>query len=223
MAEVAPKTAGVSSKDVEQRELIFDKFRRWGYLAPGLDPLGFLPSASPAEIEDEGLAPSEARSIYCGTIGAEFMHIADRERREWIAGQMERPRGIKPDQQRILERLVRAELFEQTLQARFVGTKRYSLEGLAVLIPLLDRVVGAGAASGAEQMVIAMSHRGRLNAMVHIVGRPTSEIFADFEDVDPRSVLGGGEVKYHVGATGEYRTTAGRAVAVHLVSNPSHL
>jgi len=130
MAEVAPKTAGVSSKEVEQRELIFDKFRRWGYLAARLDPLGFLPSASPAEIEDEGPASSEARSIYCGTIGAEFMHIADRERREWIAGQMERPHGIKPDQQRILERLIRAELFEQTLQARFVGTKRYSLEGL---------------------------------------------------------------------------------------------
>ncbi len=223
MAEVASKTTALSSDAADQRELVFDKFRRWGYLAARLDPLGFLQAAAPAELDDKSPWSSEARSIYCGTIGADFMHIADRDRREWIAARMEHPPAAKPDQQRILERLLRAELFEQTLQARFVGTKRYSLEGLAVLIPLLDRVVEAAAASGAEQMVIAMSHRGRLNAMVHIVGRPTSEIFADFEDVDPRSVLGGGDVKYHVGATGEYRTASGRSVEVHLVSNPSHL
>jgi len=223
MAEVAPQTAALSSDAAAQRELVFDKFRRWGYLAARLDPLGFLQAASPAELDDKSPWSSEARSIYCGTIGADFMHIADPERRAWIAARMEHPPAAKPDQQRILERLLRAELFEQTLQARFVGTKRYSLEGIAALIPLLDRVVEAAAALGAEQMVIAMSHRGRLNVMVHIVGRPTAEIFADFEDVDPRSVLGGGDVKYHVGATGEYRTASGRSVEVHLVSNPSHL
>ena len=100
---------------------------------------------------------------------------------------------------RVLDRLIRAELFEQVLQARYVGTKRYSLEGLAVLIPLLDAILERAAERGAEQMVLAMSHRGRLNVMVHIVGRPAAEIFADFEDVDPRSVLGSGDVKYHVG------------------------
>jgi 2-oxoglutarate dehydrogenase E1 component len=223
MAEVAPKTASLSSDAAEERELVFDKFRRWGYLAARLDPLGFFSAASPPELDEKSPWCSEARSIYCGTIGADFMHIADPERREWIAARMEHPPAARPDQQRILERLLRAELFEQTLQARFVGTKRYSLEGIAALIPLLDRVVEAAAASGAEQMVLAMSHRGRLNVMVHIVGRPTAEIFADFEDVDPRSVLGGGDVKYHVGATGEYRTASGRSVEVHLVSNPSHL
>jgi len=223
MAEAAPKTASLSSDAAEQRELVFDKFRRSGYLAARLDPLGFLQTASPAELDDKSPWASEARSIYCGTIGADFMHIADPERRAWIAARMEHPPAAKPDQQHILERLLRAELFEQTLQARFVGTKRYSLEGIAALIPLLDRVVEAAAVSGADQMVIAMSHRGRLNVMVHIVGRPTAEIFADFEDVDPRSVLGGGDVKYHVGATGEYRTASGRSVEVHLVSNPSHL
>ncbi|PYU22416.1 MAG: 2-oxoglutarate dehydrogenase E1 component [Acidobacteria bacterium] len=223
MAEVAPKTAGISSETREQREPTFDKLRRWGYLAARLDPLGFLPQASPAELDDKGPWSSEARAIYCRTIGAEFMHIADAQRREWIAARMEYPSGAKPDQHRILERLVRAELFEQTLQARFVGTKRYSLEGLAVLIPLLDHIVETGAALGVDQIVLAMSHRGRLNVMVQIVGRPPAEIFADFEDVDPRSVLGGGDVKYHVGATGEYHTTTGRAVEVHLVSNPSHL
>ena len=223
MAETAPKTAGLRPEVAEQRELTFDKFRRWGYLAARLDPLGFLPAASPAELDDNTPWSSEARAIYCGTIGADFMHIADRERRDWITARMEHPPAAQPDHQRILERLIRAELFEQTLQARFVGTKRYSIEGLAVLIPLLDQIVETGGASGAEQMLLAMSHRGRLNVMVHIVGRPPAEIFADFEDVDPRSVLGGGDVKYHVGATGEYRTTTGRTIQVHLVSNPSHL
>jgi 2-oxoglutarate dehydrogenase E1 component len=222
MAEAAPKTADTSSETAEQRERIFDTFRRWGYLAARLDPLGFLPPASPAELDDGTRSASEARAIYCGTIGAEFMHIGDAQRRAWIAGRLENP-SAKLDQQHILKRLIRAELFEQTLQARFVGTKRYSLEGLAVVIPLLDQIMETGAASGAEQLVLAMSHRGRLNVMVHIVGRPPAEIFTDFEDVDPRSVLGGGDVKYHVGATGEYRTTSGRTVEVHLVSNPSHL
>jgi len=228
MAEVAPKTT-ISSESADERDRLFDRFRRWGYLAAGLDPLGFLPSASPAELDVATPWSSDAKAIYCGTIGAEFMHIADPQRRAWIADRFENPPGAKPGRERILapqyilERLIRAELFEQTLQARFVGTKRYSLEGLAVLIPLLDQIVEAGSALGAEQLVLAMSHRGRLNVMVHIVGRPPAEIFTDFEDVDPRSVLGGGDVKYHVGATGEYRTTTGRTVEVHLVSNPSHL
>src|SRR5260370_26265698 len=152
------------------------------------------------------------------------MHSGAAERGVWIADRFENPPAAKPGRERILapqyilERLIRAELFEQTLQARFVGTKRYSLEGLAALILLLDQIVETGAASGAEQMVLAMSHRGRLNVMVHIVGRPPAEIFTDFEYVDPRSVMGGGDVKYRVGATGAYRTTSGRPVEVHPVS-----
>jgi 2-oxoglutarate dehydrogenase E1 component len=223
MAEVAPKTANASSAAAALRELTFDKFRRWGYLAANLDPLGFFPRGTHPELDDTSPTASEARTLYCGTIGAEFMHVVDTERRRWVADRMERPTSAAPDRERILERVVRAELFEQVLQARFIGTKRYSLEGLAILIPLLDHILEGSAALGAEQLVLAMSHRGRLNVMVHIVGRPPSEIFADFEDVDPRSVLGGGDVKYHVGATGEYRTAAGRRVEVHLVSNPSHL
>ncbi len=223
MAEVAPKTAGLSSQDAAQREWIFDKFRRWGYLAASLDPLGFFSPPPHPELEEPGDLAAEARRIYCQTIGADFMHLADSERRKWIAQRMEIPSAAKPDRERILDRLIRTELFEQTLQARFVGTKRYSIEGLAVLIPLLDQIVEASSASGVEQLVLAMSHRGRLNAMVHIVRRPPAEIFADFEDVDPRSVLGGGDVKYHVGATGEYRAPGGRTVDIHLVSNPSHL
>src|SRR5580700_679817 len=131
MAEVAPKTAGVSSQDAAQLQWIVDKFRRWGYLAATLDPLGFFSPPPHPELEDPGELDSEARRIYCQTIGADFMHVADSERRKWIIQRMETPSGAKPDRERILERLIRAELFEQTLQGRFVGTKRYSIEGLA--------------------------------------------------------------------------------------------
>ncbi len=96
MAEVASKTTALSSDAAEQRELVFDKFRRWGYLAARLDPLGFFSAASPAELDDKSPWSSEARSIYCGTIGADFMHIADPDRREWIAARMEHPPAAKP-------------------------------------------------------------------------------------------------------------------------------
>ncbi len=206
----------------EKRELIFDAFRRWGYLAADLDPLGDLRPLSLPELEVSGEAADTARRYYCGTIGLEFMHIPDRGRRQWLQERIE-TEAEAPDRQRILERLMRAEMFEQVLQTRYLGTKRYSLEGEAALIPLLDSVLEAAAALGAEESVLAMSHRGRLNVMVHIVGRAASDIFARFEDVDPRSVLGSGDVKYHIGATGDCRTASGRSVHMHLVSNPSHL
>ena len=104
-----------------------------------------------------------------------------------------------------------------------MGSKRFSLEGVTVAIPLLDAVLSAAAQAGGEQIMIGMSHRGRLNVMAHIAGQSAANIFAGFEDVDPRSVLGSGDVKYHVGATGEYRTRDGRRLSVHLASNPSHL
>jgi 2-oxoglutarate dehydrogenase E1 component len=127
------------------------------------------------------------------------------------------------DRTRILDQLVRADVFEQTIHSRYIGTKRYSLEGNTALIPLLDEVLNSASKKGAEQAVLGMSHRGRLNVILNIVSRPAAEIFAGFEDVDPRSVLGGGDVKYHIGATGVYTGTSGHPVRIHLVSNPSHL
>ena len=127
------------------------------------------------------------------------------------------------DRSRILDQLVRADVFEQTIHSRYIGTKRYSLEGNTALIPLLDEILNSASGYGAEQAVLAMSHRGRLNVIINIVSRPAAEIFAGFEDVDPRSVLGGGDVKYHIGATGMYTGASGRPVRIHLVSNPSHL
>jgi 2-oxoglutarate dehydrogenase E1 component len=190
-----------------EREAVFDAFRRWGYLAANLDPLGMMPPLAVPELALEGAAADEARRIYCGTVGVEFAHMPDGERRRWVEERMESA-PARPDAARILDRLVEAELFEQILQSRYLGTKRFSLEGNTSLIPLLDEAMEAAGERGAQQILMAMSHRGRLNVLAHIVGKQPQEIFAGFEDVDPRSVLGSGDVKYHLGATGEYRTPA---------------
>ena len=212
-----------TEKRDEKREAIFDAFRRWGCYEADLDPLGdFKPQPVPELEQLSGEAADEARRIYCGTIGADFMHILDGERRRWIQERMESG-APQPDRLRILERLVRAELFEQVVQSRYLGNKRFSLEGLTSLIPLLDEALESAAERGVEEVVLGMSHRGRLNVMIHIVGRPAEDIFARFEEVDARSELGSGDVKYHIGATGEYMTRSGHPIGIHLVSNPSHL
>jgi 2-oxoglutarate dehydrogenase E1 component len=206
----------------QEREVVFDSFRRWGFLQADLDPLGHLKPAPMPELDIEGEDAVRARKYYCGKIGVEFMHIPDGERRQWIADRMEAdpPRA---NSQRILELLIRAWLFEEVLQKRYPGTKRFSLDGVTALLPALDAILSRGVDLGAEQAVVAMSHRGRLNVMVHVVGKVASDIFARFEDNDPRRVLGGGDVKYHLGATGDYTTESGRNLHIHLVSNPSHL
>jgi 2-oxoglutarate dehydrogenase E1 component len=226
MALDRPAKPAKGSKKVaanhEQRERVFDLFRRWGYYEAALDPLGVFQPQKLTDLEVTGEAAEEARRLYCGSIGAEFMHLAQPERRRWIAERIESPE-LEVNQERILERLVRADLFEQVLQARYLGTKRFSLEGVTSLIPLLDAILDTAADFGAVDCVMAMSHRGRLNVMVHAACKPPHEVVAGFEDVDPRSVLGAGDVKYHIGATGVYTTTAGKPINMHLVSNPSHL
>jgi 2-oxoglutarate dehydrogenase E1 component len=201
---------------------VLDAFRRWGYLEARLDPLGLVRPAEHPELNAEGEAAAQARSWYCGSIGVEFMHIPDPARRRWVQERMEQPTP-PVDAARVLERLVRADLFEEVLHGRYPGSKRFSLEGVTGLIPLLDELLEEAAGRGLEEALIGMSHRGRLNVMVHIVGRPVPDVYAGFEDADPKSVLGSGDVKYHMGATGTYRTRAGRELRVKLVSNPSHL
>ena len=211
------------------RHLVFESFRRWGYLQAQLDPLGqeLAPLGHPEDLppgaREEDI--SAARKIYCGTIGAEFMHIAERARREWIIRRMEEaPRRLTAaDQRRVLSQLIRADLFEQVIQSRYLGTKRFSLEGVTALIPFLDEAFQQAAGLGATTSVIGMSHRGRLSVMVNTFRKAAADIFSKFEDVNPRSFLGGGDVKYHVGATGSYTTRSGAQLALHLVSNPSHL
>jgi len=205
-----------------ERERIFSAFRQWGYLEGDLDPLGFLRPRPTAELQIDSEYAREARAIYSSTIGVEINHIYAPERRRWIYEQME-SEPQPEDQQRILDLLIRADVFEQVMQQRYLGSKRFSLEGVTALIPLVDEILGTGSRLGAIELVMGMSHRGRLNVIAHVAKRAPEEIFAGFEDVDPRSVLGSGDVKYHMGATGEYITRSGGKVHIHLVSNPSHL
>jgi 2-oxoglutarate dehydrogenase E1 component len=220
-SERASSAALIESANGE-RERVFDAFRRWGYLQADLDPLGFLKPQSHPELQISGDLTRQARSYYCGSIGAEFAHIADAERRRWIQERMETdPPAV--DHDRALDLLIRAELFEQVLQQRYLGTKRFSLEGVTALIPLVDEILESAGKHDTKELVMGMSHRGRLNVIVHVARRAAEEVFAGFEDVDPRSVLGSGDVKYHMGATGEYVTRSGAKIHIHLVSNPSHL
>src|SRR5207248_3790128 len=124
----------------------------------------------------------------------------------------------------ILERLNAAEGFEKFLHTKYVGHKRFSLEGAEALIPMLDVLLEDAADQGAERVVMGMAHRGRLNVLVNVVGKSYGRIFREFEgDIDPDSVQGSGDVKYHVGATGKFTSRAGQTVTVELASNPSHL
>ncbi len=216
-------TATISTPQQLDRDQVFDIFRRWGYLQASLDPLGqYLPPEPFPTPAPEGDFAREARGFYCSTIAAEFMHIPSPEQRQWIEQRLEQP-APRLDQARVLSQLIRADVFEQVIQARYLGTKRFSLEGLTALIPFLDQLLDTSATIGVTKGMIAMSHRGRLNVMVNTIGRLASEIFTKFEDVDPRSTLGGGDVKYHIGATGTYKALNGQGISLHLASNPSHL
>ena len=210
-----------SSSEAKSREQIFDLFRRWGHLQADLDPLGhFKPLAYP-ELRLSGPDADLARKFYCGTVGVEFMHIPDLARRQWIIDRMEAEQPAV-DRESILAQLVEADIFEQMLQTLYIGTKRFSLEGNTSLVPLMEEILSGAAAHGCEECVMAMSHRGRLAAVCNTVGRSATDIYAGFEDVDPRSILGGGDVKYHQGAT-NIREINGQKMRIHLVSNPSHL
>ena len=223
----APTNGSNPTASNPERERVFNAYRQFGYLEGDLDPLGFLRPRPTPELEHEGEYAREARNIYSSTIGVEINHIYSPERRRWIYERMESPNQgfdiTEEDQRRNLDLLMRADMFEQVMQQRYLGSKRFSLEGVTALIPLIDEVLDTGARLGAIELVMGMSHRGRLNIIAHVAKRPPQEIFAGFEDVDPRSVLGSGDVKYHMGATGEYVTHSGGNVHIHLVSNPSHL
>jgi 2-oxoglutarate decarboxylase len=166
------------------------------------------------------------RDSYCRTVGIEYMHIQNPEERAWIQARVEKPHA-KPDrdeQLHILRRLNTAEAFETFLQTKFVGQKRFSLEGGESLIPLLDSVIRAAAQDTLDEVVIGMAHRGRLNVLANIVGKSYGQIFGEFEgNIDPRSAHGSGDVKYHLGAEGVFGSPDGNNIATSVVANPSHL
>ncbi|MDH5628438.1 MAG: thiamine pyrophosphate-dependent enzyme, partial [Candidatus Krumholzibacteria bacterium] len=222
-----PRTVNVSRVPVTAPDPVADAFRRWGYLLASIDPLGRMQTIEHPDITDARSLgdPGEVErlaGVYCGTVGFEFMHMVDRERVEWMRETIEAGQP-DVDSRWVLGRLMETELFEKFLHLKYVGSKRFSCEGVAGMIPLLDSILDASGGLGAEYLYIAMSHRGRLNVMKSIVNIPMEDIFAGIEDVDPRSVLGSGDVKYHIGATGRYKTRSGHAIEVHLSTNPSHL
>jgi 2-oxoglutarate dehydrogenase E1 component len=166
------------------------------------------------------------RDSYCRTTGIEYMHIQDPEQRRWIQQRVEQPH-VKPpreEQLRILLKLNQAEAFETFLQTKFVGQKRFSLEGGETTVPVIDEICEAAAEAGLDEVTIGMAHRGRLNVLANIVGKKYSQIFREFEgNIDPRTVQGSGDVKYHLGAEGEFVADSGSKIKVSVAANPSHL
>jgi 2-oxoglutarate dehydrogenase E1 component len=166
------------------------------------------------------------RAAYCGSIGAEYMHITETTEKRWIQQRLERVRGDhgldSETRLRLLERLTAAEGLERYLHTRYVGQKRFSLEGGDSLIPILDDLVQRGGRHGVRELVIGMAHRGRLNVLINIVGKTAADLFEEFEGKAGRSANGSGDVKYHQGFSADLRTPGG-AVHVTLAFNPSHL
>jgi 2-oxoglutarate dehydrogenase E1 component len=232
---------------------LIDAYRRRGHVLAHLDPLSEPGNSDPLlDLAGFGLHDRDLdktydtshflglpratlrdllaalRETYCRTIGVEYMHIQDRTIRTWLQERME-PRRNRPDfprrlRLRILMDLHHAEVFEKFLHTRFLGQKRFSLEGAETLIPLLDYIVELAADAGVREMVLGMAHRGRLNVLANILQKPYKEIFFEFEEnYLPNSAAGDGDVKYHVGFSSDRMTSKGGRVHLSLTPNPSHL
>jgi 2-oxoglutarate dehydrogenase E1 component len=208
------------------------------HIHPELDPMtyGLTIWDLPRQFVADGLAGRDVatldeilhvlRDAYCRTLAIEYMHIQDPEQKRWIQQHVEgQPATLNIEEQRhILGRLNAAEVFERFLHTRYVGQKRFGLEGAESTIVLLDALLDAAAGSGVAEVVMGMAHRGRLNVLANIVGKSYREIFEEFEgNLDPESVQGSGDVKYHKGARGMFHGTAGEELPITLASNPSHL
>ncbi|MCE2883301.1 MAG: 2-oxoglutarate dehydrogenase E1 component [Planctomycetaceae bacterium] len=233
-------------------ELIL-RYRTFGHLATQLDPLGTtrpfpemltleavgLDDGALSKSFDPGSLPLDHPSTlgeiiscleqtYCGTMGVEYMHIGCAERRAWIAKRIEGTRNrpsFSPDQKkRILSKLLEADSFENFLANRYVGKKRFGLEGGESLIPMLDAVLETGPALGVQEFTLGMAHRGRLNVLANIVGKNLQQIFTEFDEAWTAAFAsGGGDVKYHMGYSNEHATSTGQKLRVVLAANPSHL
>jgi multifunctional 2-oxoglutarate metabolism enzyme len=166
------------------------------------------------------------RDAYSRTVGVEYMHIQEPDQKEWIQERVEGTHGtITPDtKRRILERLSAADALERFLHTKYLGQKRFSLEGAETLVPMLDALCNEAADTGMTDVVFGMTHRGRLNALANVLGKSYEQIFREFEgELDPASAQGSGDVKYHLGATGTHTSPAGATVVLTLAANPSHL
>jgi 2-oxoglutarate decarboxylase len=235
-----------------QVDNLINMYRVRGHLIAHLDPLDWKdphmhPELDPAshglsvwdldrEFLTNGLAGSERmrlgdilgvlRDAYCRTIGVEYMHIQEPDQKKWIQEHVEGvSTALSTEEQRwILDRLNAAEALEQFLNTKFIGQKRFGLEGGESAIPLIDGVLDQAAVDGQVQAVIGMAHRGRLNVLINIVGKGYGELFSEFEgNIDPGTVQGSGDVKYHKGFRGKFTGRSEQPIDVLLSSNPSHL
>lgn len=247
-----PPMAGPASPEL-RIHLLIEAYRRYGHLMAQINPLEAQAPPQPKELRLEawGLSPKELglpfptcgflptpqaplqqivevlAKTYCGTIGAEVSGLNNPEVEKWLQQQIEPgfPLRLNKEERRaILQGLNRAELFETFLHTKFVGQKRFSLEGAETLIPMLGALIERGAEMGVEEVVIGMPHRGRLNVLVNILNRSYASVFQEFEDhYVPEEFEGTGDVKYHKGFTGVLPSRAGKEVSVMLVANASHL
>ncbi len=226
-------------------------YRSRGHLMADVDPLSARPRKHPdLDVQTHGLTLwdldrvyatggfagrerwkmrdvlGRLRDAYCRTVGVEYMHLADRAQRSWLQERLEAgyTKPTREEHLRILRRLNAAEAFEAFLQTKYVGQKRFSLEGGESLIPLLDAVLSSAAIAGIHEVCVGMAHRGRLNVLANLAGKSYSQIFSEFDGTAvPGSVQGSGDVKYHLGTEGVFTAETGETTQVYLAANPSHL
>lgn len=232
---------------------LINLYRLRGHVLADLDPLGTEPGQGPEldleyygltlwdldrEFFCDGLGGKKTaklrdiiqllRETYCGKIGAEYMHLLDLEERKWLRETMESttntPDLTKDDKEDILHKLNQAMAFEQFLHKKYVGHKRFSLEGAETLIPMMHFLMEQGVKNDVKKFFLGMAHRGRLNILVNIMNKPYRKVFADFEgNVDPDTIQGSGDVKYHLGSKGSYKINDEQSIELELMPNPSHL
>lgn len=243
-----------AASDAVQALMLIRAYRVRGHRLSDLDPLGMKETGAFPELEPSyyGFGPSDMnrpifvngvlgmdyasvneimaalKQTYCGTIGVEYMHLTDPEERLWVQERIETPRNktdFTPEGKKaILERLTAAEGFEQFLHKKYPGTKRFGVDGGEALIPMIEQIIKRGGQLGLEEIVIGMAHRGRLNVLANVMGKPFTTIFAEFQGQSATSndVLGSADVKYHLGTSSD-RDFDGNKVHLSLTANPSHL
>jgi len=242
-----------SGRLVEGANDLVHSFREFGHCIAKLDPLRHdRPSHPLLDLNESGLSEADLdrkisagnflgppvgtlrellaqlKTTYSGTLGVEYMDITNREQRTWLQDRMEpslnRPLLSATESRRVLKLLVTAQTFEEFLHAKFIGQKRFSVEGAESLIPLLDTLIEKGAALGAEEFVMGMPHRGRLNVLAHVLHKPCEIIFSEFAKTPPSQTHEGeGDVKYHLGYSDNRVTAQGHKIHCSLSANPSHL
>jgi 2-oxoglutarate decarboxylase len=248
--DIAVDHADQVNKTARVQELI-NAFRVRGHLMADIDPLEYRQRSHPdLEIESHGLTFWDLdrefvtggfggrrtmllreilgvlRDSYCRTVGIEYMHIQEPAQRKWFQERLEIPyqKPSHDDQLRVLSKLNQAEAFETFLQTKYVGQKRFSLEGGESTITLVDEMLQKAAETGLDEVAVGMAHRGRLNVLANIAGKTYGQIFREFEGTqDTGTVQGSGDVKYHLGTEGHYTAPGGEQIPVYLAANPSHL